>query len=217
MELNFNGVGMDGHSLGKLRLHLNGIDFRDKSGANVRNIDRDSVSSIKWGIYGSRAQVKLDFRDGSFARLDGFEKADFEKLNTFFGSAFGLAIQREDGECNGANFGEIALRNKNLVLSSVDARPVLELKLDNIVQCVIPPNSRDEIEFQFQESDNGDREADTLVQITLHLPVSEDAEEDLEVDQVSSAERLQQEIMATGVIQSVTGNVIVEFSKEQVL
>ena len=142
---------------------------------------------------------------------------DFEKLGAFFGSVFGLEMQREDAASSGANFGEISLKNKNLVLSSADARSVLELKLDNIVQCVIPPNSRDEIEFQFQESDNGDREADTLVQITLHLPVSEDAEEDLEGDQVSSAERLQQEIMTTGVIQSATGNVLVEFSKEQVI
>lgn len=215
-ELNFNGIGMDGLSLGKLRLHQDGLDFRDKSGAKIRTIGRDSVSAAKWGVYGNRSQVKLDLRDGGFARMDGFDKTDYEKLNSYFLTGYGLELHREDVACNGAHFGEVSLMNRNLVLNSVDNRPVMELKLDDVVQCVIPPNSRDEIEIQFQESDAGDREADSLVQITFHLPFAEDLEEGTE-DSLSTAERLQQEIMATGVIQSTTGNVIVEFSKEQVL
>ena len=49
-----------------------------------------------------------------------------------------------------------------------------------------------------------------MVQITFHFPPGEDEE-----GIITQAEQLQQQIKDTGVLRSVTGDIITEFSKEQ--
>jgi Structure-specific recognition protein (SSRP1) len=100
--------------------------------------------------------------------------------------------------------------DKSLVMkSSLSTSSVLDMKLDNVSLCVVPATNRDEIEIQFHEAETLDRDEDSLVQITFHFPPGEDPEED------STAEAFQKAIMGTGVIRSVTGSIIAEFSKEQ--
>ena len=83
------------------------------------------------------------------------------------------------------------------------------MKLENFALCVVPANNRDEIEIQFMEPEKHDRHEDGLVQMTLHFPTGEDEEG------LTNAEVFQKSILNTGVIRSVTGNIIAEFSKEQ--
>ena len=68
-------------------------------------------------------------------------------------------------------------------------------------------NNRGDVEIQFADKETK-REA-SLVQITFHFPPGEDEEG------ITQAEQLQQQIKDTGVLRSVTGDVITEFSKEQ--
>ena len=91
--------------------------------------------------------------------------------------------------------------------SIVSKQPLFDLKLDNIALCVVPASNRHEVEVQFAESDS--KKDDNLVQITLHFPTGEDE------DGQTNAEKFQKDVMNTGVIKSVTGDIIAEFSKEQ--
>jgi hypothetical protein len=83
------------------------------------------------------------------------------------------------------------------------------LKLNDVSQCVVPANNRDDIEIQFADSQAKERTEDCLVQITLHFPKEENE------DGLTLAEEYHKSIMDTGAIKSVTGDIIVEFSKEQ--
>lgn len=91
----------------------------------------------------------------------------------------------------------------------MSSRPVLDFKIENIALCVVPANNRDEVEVQFLESEKADKHEDSLVQLTFHFPTEEDEEG------LTLAETFHKDIMETGVIRSVTGNIIAEFSKEQ--
>lgn len=84
--------------------------------------------------------------------------------------------------------------------------------MDQVAQCVIPSNSKDEIEFQFIEKDSRDRNEDILAQATFHFPAKSVGGED---EEQTVAEEFQKRIMGTGVIKSITGKIIAEFSKEQ--
>lgn len=88
-------------------------------------------------------------------------------------------------------------------------RPLLEFKLDQIALCVVPASNKDDLEVQFVESERSDKHQDTLVQMTFHFPTEEEEEE------VSKAESFQKEVMDTGIIRSMTGDIIAEFTKEQ--
>jgi len=86
---------------------------------------------------------------------------------------------------------------------------IFDLKVENVALCVVPANNRDEIEIQFAESEDSARKQESLVQVTLHFPPGEDEEG------ITQAENLHREIMDTGVLRSVAGDIITEFTKEQ--
>jgi hypothetical protein len=85
---------------------------------------------------------------------------------------------------------------------------IFTLNLDNISQCVVPMNNRDDLEMQFADKEKPDKHTDSLVQMTLHFPMGEDD------DDKTRAEVLHNSIKDSGVINSVTGKIIAEFSKE---
>lgn len=70
------------------------------------------------------------------------------------------------------------------------------------------------MEVQFLENDKADKHIheDSLVQMTFHFPTEIDEEDG---DGSSAAELFQRNVMDTGIIRSITGNIIAEFSKEQ--
>ena len=113
---------------------------------------------------------------------------------------------------------------------------IFNLKLDNINSCVIPTTNKDEVEIQFNEPSDDNKDVDSLIQITFHFPSlkqqqelnkdkakkttpegeeAEDAEDEDEEDKPSMAEAFQEQVIQVGVVPSVTGDIIVEFSKEQ--
>lgn len=103
---------------------------------------------------------------------------------------------------------------------------IFELKLNNVSQCVLPGNSKDEVEVQFHESDSVDKEEETLVHIRLRFPSNpgkeekdgdeeNEEDEDEREDTETQAEKFQKSIMERGMIRSITGNVIAEFTQDQ--
>lgn len=106
-----------------------------------------------------------------------------------------------------------------IMKSAKTGKQVFDLKLTNVSQCVLPGNNKDEVEIQFHEADTGDREEDMLVQIRLRFPTVErmgdEEEEDEEEAPETNAQIFQKTIMERGMIRSVTGNVIAEFSQDQ--
>ena len=105
-----------------------------------------------------------------------------------------------------------------IMKSAKTGKQVFDVKLTNVSQCVLPGNSKDEVEIQFHENDAGDKDEDMLVQIRLRFPVLEkpdDDEEEPEEGLETSAQRFQKSIMEKGMIRSVTGNVIAEFTRDQ--
>ena len=120
---------------------------------------------------------------------------------------------------SGGNYGEMAVTDaKGILMTSLNSKPVMNFSLENVAQCVIPSMNRNELEIQFNESD-ARKEEDCLVQITFHFPKNpppEDSDdEDEEMEKDSKAELFQKVIMGTGAIEDLTGNVLVEFKRDE--
>jgi structure-specific recognition protein 1 len=115
----------------------------------------------------------------------------------------------------GCNYGDIKIDGTQVVMRSVvSKRTVFDFKLDTVALCVVPTNNRDDVEVQFLEPEKADRHAheDSLVQMTFHFPTGLEEEDE---EGASAAEAFQRDVMNTGVIRSITGDIIAEFSKEQ--
>jgi structure-specific recognition protein 1 len=112
--------------------------------------------------------------------------------------------------CDGGNFGDVVLNDSSLQMNSAKTgKSAFELKLHNVSQCVLPGNSKDEVEIQFYDNDNENQEEDCLVQIRMRFPGGDEEEDE------TPAEIFQKRIMERGMIQSVTGDVLAEFTEEQ--
>lgn len=110
---------------------------------------------------------------------------------------------------DGASYGDVSLKDKTLSMNTIDGMPCFELPLDNVAQCVVPANNANELEIHFPENDGADKDEDGLIQITMHFPPGDDDDEE------TPAQALQKEVLNTGVIKNVTGDIIAEFSKDQ--
>ena len=100
-------------------------------------------------------------------------------------------------------------------MMSIGGDTMFELSLENVAQCVVPTNNRDDLEIQFQESNN--KEDDCIAQITFHFPTEEDVEgdDDEPAERESLAENFKSTILSSGISNVSTDSVIVEFTKEQ--
>jgi structure-specific recognition protein 1 len=129
----------------------------------------------------------------------------------------------------GAHYGKTVVGDNVLTFKGTGDKVLFDFKLENVAQCVLPQNNRNEVEIQFQEPDNAPADEDSLVQITFRFSnpkaakkaVPEDAdgekeneEEDVS-DQETEAEVFHRTVMDTGAIKTIVSNVIVEFTKDQ--
>ncbi len=110
---------------------------------------------------------------------------------------------------NGSNYGEIDLNGRILKMTSgVSNATSFEMPLDSLSSCVLV--NKDDVEVQFAEDETADRDDYNLTQITFHFPLGQDGE-DLHGPAASFHKRIEE----LNVIQAITGDVIVEFTKEQ--
>ena len=126
----------------------------------------------------------------------------------------------------GGNFGSLSFEdNKNVIMTApISKLAILQVSLDNVAQCVVPTNNRNDLEIQYHESDTR-KDEDCLVQMTFHFPKilgpegddddDDDDDDEEDADKDTHAEAFQKLIVDTGVIDSTTGNVLVEFAKEE--
>lgn len=114
---------------------------------------------------------------------------------------------------DGCSYGDVAVKNDLVNMSSFDGRSILDFRLESISQCVVPQNNRDEVEIHFHEDDKIGRDEDAMVQVTFHFPFEET--EDDEVEEETKAEEFKKAVIDSGVMKAATGNVIVEFTKDQ--
>lgn len=115
----------------------------------------------------------------------------------------------------GCSYGKVEIEDGQVILNSVySEKKIFDFKLDTVALCVVPANNRDDVEVQFLESEKDKHtHEDTLVQMTFHFPTGQDDED--EEEEGSAAEVFHKKVMNTGIIRSITGDIIAEFSKEQ--
>eukprot|EP01033_Poteriospumella_lacustris_P001997 gene1997-1453_t len=134
-----------------------------------------------------------------------------------------------DYSTEGCHYGEVAIQNGILSFASkVSGKGIFEMKLDNVEQCVVPQNNRSDLEIQFAESKEKNR--DSVVKMVFHFPRKrkepkepkekdneddEEEEEESEEEEETMAEAFRQQVMDNGIISSAAGEVLVEFTKDQ--
>ncbi len=214
MSNSFANIGLQGHSVGTLSLKDDRLEWRDRSNAHTEFLAKD-IKRMSWNVYGQRGYLRLDLNNGDWTRLDGFAISDYNGIIQYANAHYNLVVDKEQVSSEGASYGDITLRGNTIVMSSVtkSKNVIFELKIDTAAQCVIPATQKNDLELQFNENPNADKEEEGILSCTFHFPSSE-AGKDGNVEELTNAQAFHAEIMKTGIIKSIKGDVICEFSKE---
>lgn len=155
---------------------------------------------------------------------------DYDELKDAFLSYYKIDVSILKISSAGTQYGLSKIKNKKLVFRHCtleDANEeegeefevrqddeMMSLDLQEVSQCVLPGNNRNEIEIQFPESDAVETSNDQLVSVRFYIPPDPDADPSDKAT-VTNAEALQQKIMKLARIRKTTGDVLVEFDLEK--
>ena len=207
--LAFEHIGYTGHQAGVASFTEAGVSWTDRSNTINEKLEKANILRITWTVFGPKAHIVVYLTDGSFYRLDGFEPDRYDEISQYLSGKVGLTLEKASYATGGSQFGEFSFGDKSMSMVN-GSKQQFEMRLDNVTQCVIG-NNRNEVEIQFKESESADADGDLLCQMRVYFPPYEEEDEQEE----SRAEEFQRCVMERGSLDSVTGDVLVEFSKDQ--
>lgn len=158
-KITFQNIGLQGHNVGMVNFKEDKVEWRDRHGT-VKEIAKEAINSFAWSIFGGKGHLRIEQEDGHVIRLDGFAKSDHDQLSKFTQEAYTKSITTEVAASGGVHYGNVELSGKMITMKSIGEKKMFELPLDNVSLCVVPLNNKDELEIQFKESDNADKEED---------------------------------------------------------
>jgi structure-specific recognition protein 1 len=208
-------------SAGILTLGEEKIEWKDKGNAIHKIFEKSILRGLKWAHHGTRSQLIVSMQDTTQARFEGFLKGDVDPVSRVLMDYYQQKAETELTSNRGSTFGELTVEDKTFRMNDNFGHKSFDLSLENVAQCVIGTN-KSEMEIQFHEND-ADKEEDSLVQVTFHFPVDKqgrrvDPETCEPIDgseEENPAEAMQKAIMSAAALRNVSGNVIIEFTKEQ--
>ncbi|EWM23164.1 fact complex subunit ssrp1 [Nannochloropsis gaditana] len=202
----FENIGLSGQSVGTLTFTGKGLEWRGPS--NAKTVQAKDILRASWSVFGKWGHLRLFLKNGKALRCDGFLRTEEERVREVFQSNYSLSLEREVLNSGGANYGDLIFEDNTLVMSLED-KPVLELPLGAVSQCVLPGtgNIKNEVELQFVETDAADRDEDTLVEVRFYIPPGEEEDD--------GAEAFQKNVLARTTVQASTGDALVTFAEDE--
>lgn len=234
-KLAFQNITLTGFHQGSITFKEDRVEWANKY-SNNKEILANTINKIKWSVYGSRGYLKFYIKNNDKGehqkpqQFDGFNGSDFASIYTYISDLYKIKVDTPKAHSGGGNYGNIVFEGNSLLMKSVVVDkdneehlvPGWEIGLDNISLCVVPTSNRNEMEIQFKDNDNTDREEDNVAQITFHFPKNDDEESDPEnsdgeekESKLTAAELMKNTIMDSGILNNTGEKVIVEFTKDQ--
>jgi len=238
-SFSWSNIGLNGHTIGTFNVEAIGIIWKsvmtssDDGFILSRMIPATSIQCAQWTVFARfghlriQSEVNKGKQTSSELRFDGFPSSDFDQIRDILFKLFEVKLSEHHMSATGCSYGNVDVQGRKLefrecLLDDVDedgeefephdGYEMMSMALDDIAQCVLPGNSRNEIEVQFHESDTVEMGTDQLVGIRFYIPPDLNADPS-DRDAPTSAELFQQRIMKEANIKNTTGDVIVEFDE----
>lgn len=64
-------------------------------GAAVKEFLKGDLASLGWTIFGSKGYLKISLKEGKSAKLDGFQKADFDPIAEYCRAHYDMELTKE--------------------------------------------------------------------------------------------------------------------------
>lgn len=124
------------------------------------------VASAVWTRIGLPFQLKLEAKNGTSYKFDGFREADVESLKKYVVKGYGVAWKEEAVSHRGWNWGVVEVEGPTLKFS-VDEQPSFELPLNEATSANV---TKTEVSVSFNPSGEAAEDSDALAEIKFFVP-----------------------------------------------
>lgn len=166
-----------------------GVGWRGKNGQTTKIVASD-VSGAVWTRIGLPFQLKLEAKNGTSYKFDGFREADVEALKKYISKGYGVEWKEEAVSHRGWNWGAVDVDGTTLKFS-VDQQPSFELPLNEATQANV---TKTEVSVSFNPSGEAIEDGDALAEIKFFVPNTRGDEPESVKDHVAGAEGEDEEI-----------------------
>jgi hypothetical protein len=144
----------------------------------TKMLPSETLTGAKWTVFGRSGHVRIQTSGKeSELRFDGFPLNDFDKLQDSLDSFHQVELQKHTMSSAGNSFGLSALEKRHLVFKQCvledafeegeefeprDGEEMFSMNLADVSQCVVPGNTKNEVELQFHELDTVEVGTDQL-------------------------------------------------------
>lgn len=187
---------------GRAKLGDSVIQFKNEKTGKLTTYNSADVSGVNWQRLGNRPGVKIDFNDGEKLRIGGFKENDLEKIKALTSKHWNTEMTQNELVLKGWNYGDCKVEGKSVTFSS-DGRPVFEVPLSNVANCVV---NKSEASLEFHLNTDNPM---SLSEMRFHMPGNPEAED----DDYNPVEEFRKAVMSFAGIETESGQPVASLSQ----
>ncbi|XP_076817468.1 FACT complex subunit SSRP1-like [Clavelina lepadiformis] len=188
---------------GRLQILSEKFVFKNNKTGKIDTIANSDVSGIVWRRVARDNELKLTLKNGHIFKFDGFKDKEFERINSFVKSRYGMEVEQQELSGKGWNWGSVDFQGYEMQFD-VGSKLSFEIPLSNVSQCT---QSKDEVALEFHQNDDSEL---SLMEMRFYIPPSQD-------DSVDKVKEFHESVMAKADVLQVKGNAICIFQDLQCL
>ena len=98
-RLSYPNIGLQNHPAGTAQFKEGGVEWvAGGRGAAVKEFLKGDLASLGWTIFGSKGYLKISLKEGKSAKLDGFQKADFDPIAEYCRAHYDMELTKDKVE-----------------------------------------------------------------------------------------------------------------------
>lgn len=147
----------------QLRLQPNHFTIKNKKTAKSEQLPSDDIENMYWLKRSKGNCFKVLLKNGNTYRFDGFQEADYQKLDDFATKKLGKSVEKAEQSIKGWNWGKANFIGDSLSFEA-DGKASFEVPLKNVSNTNV---SKNEAILQFHQNEDA---AVSLMEIRFHVP-----------------------------------------------
>ena len=189
---------------GKLKLHKNGVVFKNNKTGKVEQLNSSDLTSVKWMKVAFGYEVKFVLNSGAQFKFEGFKESDFDKISNFISSNFSTELEEIELSVKGWNWGSTQFTDSVLSFD-VDNKPAFEIPLKDVSAATTGKN---EVTLEFHQHDDAEI---ALMEMRFYVPPNNDGTD------ADTVKTFHEKVLAQADVIQATGDAIVTFEEVAIL
>ncbi|GJJ73220.1 structure-specific recognition protein 1 [Entomortierella parvispora] len=174
--------------LGLLRLAQSGLGWKARTVDKLFTVRDADLRKMYWIRASRNFQLRLQLRDNTIVKFDGFQRDDYDKLKEIIKTNYGLTLETKELSVKGWNWGKTDFMNNHL-LFNVQNKEMFEIPLKEVTNTSLTAKHEVMLELGGPDGETGapaNKKGDQLVEMRFYIPSAKAQEGDVEEESAAN-------------------------------